>query len=332
MFVSMRIVSLLASGTELCCALGAGERLVGRSHECDYPEWVKTLPAVSEPTFDVTGTSAEIDRLVRERLHAGAPLYRVDEEALARLAPDVLITQTHCEVCAVTPGDLSVPRNPQRVPNLPRWAPAGDPPPPDAIHGGVAPRLERRQVVALSAGTLDGILEGFRAVAQVLDLADAGARLAEELQDRVRAVERAVAGRRQPSVVCLEWIDPIFCMGNWGPELVARAGGDSLLGVAGAHSTTGTWDEVRRADPEVLVIAPCGFPVERTAREMPTLEAQPGWSELRAVRAGRVYLADGNLYFNRSGPSVFDSVRILAEILHGGALEPTFEGSAWRRH
>jgi iron complex transport system substrate-binding protein len=217
----------------------------------------------------------------------------------------VLITQTHCEVCAVTPGDLA--------------------------HSGAAPRLERQQVVALSAGTLDGILDGFRGVARVLDLVDAGERLIGELQERVRAVERAVAGRPRPSVVCLEWIDPIFCMGNWGPELVARAGGDNLLGIAGAHSTTGTWDEVRRADPEVLVIAPCGFPLERTAREMPTLEAQPDWEDLRARRAGRVYLADGNLYFNRSGPSVFDSVRILAEILHDGALEPTFEGRAWRR-
>ncbi len=300
----MRIVSLLASGTELCCALGAGDRLVGRSHECDYPEWVKTLPAVSEPTFDITGTSADIDRRVRERLRAGQPLYRVDEDLLARLAPDVLITQTHCEVCAVTPGDLT----------------------------HAVPRLERRQVVALSAGTLDGILDGFRGVAEVLELAQAGARLAGERLDRVRAVEREVASLPRPSVVCLEWIDPTFCMGNWGPELVARAGGDNRLGIAGAHSTTGTWDEVRRADPEVLVIAPCGFPLGRTAHEMPTLEAQPGWRDLRAVGAGRVYVADGNLYFNRSGPSVFDSVRILAEILHDGSLEPTFEGRAWKRY
>jgi iron complex transport system substrate-binding protein len=334
MLAPMRIVSLLASGTELCCALGAGDRLVGRSHECDHPAWVKALPAVSEPTFDISGSSADIDRRVRERLRAGEPLYRVDEAALARLAPDVLITQTHCEVCAVTPAGLLA-QNPERVPNLPRWASAGDPPTPDAIHAGGAgavPRLERRQVVALSAGTLDGILDGFRGVARVLDLVDAGERLIGELQERVRGVERAVAGRPRPSVVCLEWIAPIFCMGNWGPELVARAGGDNRLGVSGAHSTTGTWDEVRRADPEVLVIAPCGFDIERTVREMPLLAAQPGWSDLRAVRAGRVYVADGNLYFNRSGPSVFDSVRILAEILHEGALEPTFEGRGWRRY
>ena len=302
----MRIVSLLASGTELCCALGAGDRLVGRSHECDFPAWVKALPALSEPTFDVSGASGEIDRLVRERLRAGLPLYRVDEEQLARLAPDVLITQTHCEVCAVTPGDLA--------------------------HAPASTRLTRQQVVALAAGTLDGILDGFRGVARVLDLAAAGDRLIDELRAGVRAVQAEVAGLRHPTVVCLEWIDPIFCMGNWGPELVAGAGGDNLLGVAGVHSTTGAWDDVRRADPEVLVVAPCGFPIERTAREMPLLEAQPGWFDLRAVRAGRVYVADGNLYFNRSGPSVFASVRIVAEMLHEGRLAPTFEGRAWQRH
>jgi iron complex transport system substrate-binding protein len=300
---------LLASGTELTCALGAGEQLVGRSHECDYPEWVKELPVVSEPTFDVSGSSGEIDRLVRARLRAGLPLYRVDEERLARLAPDVLITQTHCEVCAVSPGDLA--------------------------HGGggaeAAPALRRQQVVALAAGTLSGILDGFRGVAAVLDRREAGARLIAGIEDQLAAVGARVATLRRPSVVCLEWIDPIFCMGNWGPELVAHAGGESLLGVAGAHSTTGAWAEVRRADPEALVVAPCGFSLERTAREMPTLEAQPGWRALRAVRAGRVYLADGNLYFNRSGPSVFDSAQILAEILHPGAVEAHFEGRAWRR-
>ncbi|HET6149774.1 MAG TPA: ABC transporter substrate-binding protein, partial [Polyangia bacterium] len=298
----MRIVSLLASGTELCCALGAGDQLVGRSHECDYPEWVKELPVVSEPTFDVSGPSGEIDRLVRARLRAGQPLFRVDEERIARLAPDVLITQTHCEVCAVSPGDLA--------------------------HGGagVAPALRRQQVVALSAGTLAGILDGFRGVAAVLDRREAAARLIAGVEDKLAAVTARVATLRRPSVVCLEWIDPIFCMGNWGPELVARAGGEDLLGVGGAHSTTGAWAAVRRADPEVLVVAPCGFPLDRTAREMATLEAQPGWRALRAVRQGRVYLADGNLYFNRSGPSVFDSAQILAEILHPETVDAQFEG------
>jgi iron complex transport system substrate-binding protein len=303
----MRIVSLLASGTELCCALGAGDRLVGRSHECDFPEWVKNLPAVSAPTFDVSGSSGEIDRLVRARLRAGEPLYRIDEARLTALAPDVLITQSHCEVCAVTPGDL-------------------------AHAGAGAATLSRQQVVALSAGTLAGILDGFRGVAAVLGLAREVQALIAGIEDCQAALQERVAGLSRPSVVCLEWIDPVFCMGNWGPELVERAGGDNRLGAAGAHSTVSPWEDVRRADPEVLVVAPCGFPIERTLREMPTLEAAPGWRDLRSVRAGRVYVADGNLYFNRSGPSVFDTAEILAEILHPTEITPRFEGVAWQRY
>jgi iron complex transport system substrate-binding protein len=306
----MRVVSLLASGTELCCALGAGEWLVGRSHECDHPEWVKSLPAVSEPTFDVSGTSAEIDRLVRARLRAGEPLYRVDEARMAALAPDVIITQTHCEVCAVTPGDLA--------------------------HGPA--RLQRQPVVALTAGTLAGILDGFREVAGVLGLAGRGETLIAGIEARQEEITAKLArapgaaGLRRPTVACLEWIDPVFVMGNWGPELVERAGGQPLLGEARGHSTVSPWDEVRRADPEVLVIAPCGFTIERTLGEMPTWQERPGWNELRAVREGRVFVADGNRYFNRSGPSVFETVEILAEIFHPDLFPPRMRGSAWRQY
>jgi iron complex transport system substrate-binding protein len=300
-----RIVSLLASGTELVCALGAGDRLVGRSHECDYPAWVKRLPAVSRPTFDITGSSREIDQRVRERLRSGKPLYEIDEAAIVALAPDVLLTQTHCEVCAVSPADLA--------------------------HGGVAPALVRKQVVALRTGTLDAILTGFLDVARVLDLAAAGEALVAELREKTAAVARATAGLPRVSVACLEWIDPVFPMGNWGPELVDLAGGTSPLGTPGAHSTRAAWESVLQADPEVLVVAPCGFDVARTLQEMPLMAARPGWDRLRAVRDGRVYVADGNLYFNRSGPSVFDTPGILAEMLHPSRVAPAHEGTAWAR-
>jgi iron complex transport system substrate-binding protein len=300
----VRIVSTLASGTELVCALGAGEMLVARSHECDTPEWVKSLPAVSRPTFDVTGTSGEIDRLVRAKLAAGEPLYEVDEEQLVALAPDVLITQTHCEVCAVTPGDLS--------------------------HGaGDSSTLCRRQVVALRAGTLDGILAGFVDVARVLDREARGVELARECRARVESVRERTGGLRRPRVACLEWTDPIFAMGNWGPELVEAAGGESLLATPGGHSTTTPWEAVVGADPEVLVVSACGYTIDRTMRDMPALASRPGWSELAAVRGGRVYVADGNRYFNRSGPSVFETAEILAEILHPEAFAPGHESRCW---
>lgn len=299
----MRIVSLLASGTELVCALGAGEQLVGRSHECDHPQWVTALPVLSRPTFDVTGPSGEIDRRVREKLRAGQPLYQVDEAALAALRPDVVITQTHCEVCAVSrPSD-----------------PPGTP-------------LRRERAVALRTGTLAGVLAGFQEIADLIGRRDEGLRLVAAAHSRIERWRAATAALPRPGLVCLEWTDPPFPMGNWGPELVALAGGQDLLaGPAGAHSRAVSWDAVLAADPEVLVVAPCGFTLERAAGELPQLAARPGWRDLRAVRTGRVHVADGNLYFNRSGPSLFESIDILAEILHPGVFPVRFEGAAWRR-
>lgn len=298
----MRIASLLASGTELCCALGLGDSLVGRSHECDEPAWVRRLPQLSQPTFPIDGPSAEIDAHVRERLRAGAPLYQVDDAALTALAPDVILTQTHCEVCAVSPGDISC---------------------------GIEARLERRKVVALDGATLETVLDGFQRVADVLGVSGAGQSLVRALRGRAGAVANRVRVLPAPAVACIEWIDPVFVMGNWGPELVTLAGGRSVLGQAAVRSTTTGWEAVRAADADVLIVAPCGFSLERTRRELPTLAAQPGWADLRAVRAGRVYAADGNAYFNRAGPSLFDTPEILAEMLHPEHFEPRHHGTAW---
>jgi iron complex transport system substrate-binding protein len=300
----MKIVSLLASGTELVAALGLGDQLVGRSHECDHPAWVKRLPVLSRPTFDIHGTSAQIDARVRERLHARLPLYEVDEAQLAALAPDIIITQTHCEVCAVSPGDLA---------------------------HGVAARLERHQVVALSTGTVDGILDGFASVAEVLGAAGAGRTLVADIRARLAAVAARTAPLPRPRVACLEWIDPLFEMGNWGPEIVEIAGGRSLLSAPGAHSTTMTFEALRDADPEVVVVAPCGFDLTRTLAELPALTERPDWRALSAVRAGRAFAADGNFYFNRSGPMLFDTPEILAEMLHPDTFPPRHEGTVWRR-
>jgi iron complex transport system substrate-binding protein len=294
-----RVVSLLASATETVCELGAGDALVGRSHECDYPEWVRRLPSLTRPTFDAGGSSADIDRRVREKLAAGAPLYEVDERALAALSPDVLLTQSHCEVCAVTPGDL-------------------------------APAIRRQPVAALRSGTLQGILDGFVEVARVLGLEDRGIDLARRCRARVEAVRARTRTLPRPRVACLEWIDPLFAMGNWGPELVEAAGGESVLGRSGAHSSTTSWDAIVREDPDAIVLAACGFGIERTASEMHVMEARAGWGDLRALRQGRVFVADGNRFFNRSGPSAFETVELLAEMLHPRKFEPRHEESDWR--
>lgn len=299
-----RIVSLLASATELVCALGLGDHLVGRSHECDDPEWVKKLPAVSRPTFDITGTSAEVDARVRTLFAAGEPLYEVDEELLTKLAPDVLLTQSQCEVCAVSPGDLA---------------------------HGVRAKLERKAVVSMSASDLDGILDSFEEVAKVLRHADAGGVLVRSIRERLQVLKAKTTALPHPRVVCLEWVDPVFAMSNWGPELVELAGGTCLLGARGEHSSTTPWSDVVRAAPDVLVVAPCGYGLARAVEEMPILAARPEWPDLPAVKAGRVYAADGNRYFNRSGPALFDTPEILAEMIHPDAFAPKHEGTVWKR-
>jgi iron complex transport system substrate-binding protein len=298
----MRVASLLASATEIVCALGAGELLVARSHECDAPPWVKSLPAVSAPTFDVEGSSLEIDERVRAKLRAGEPLYAIDEALLTELAPDLVLTQSHCEVCAVSPADLA--------------------------HGG-GPGLLREHVLAIETGTIEGILAGFLEVARAIDRADAGEELVARCRARLDGVRARTHDLPRPTVVCLEWIEPPFAMGNWGPELVEIAGGECVLGTAGVHSTTTPWRAVREADPDVLVVAPCGFAMERTKRELGVLRAYPGFAELRAVRSGRAFIADGNSLFNRSGPTVIDTAEVLAEMLHPGVFSPIARGTWW---
>jgi iron complex transport system substrate-binding protein len=298
----MRVASLLASATEVVCALGEGESLVARSHECDAPSWVKRLPAVTAPTFDVEGTSREVDERVRAKLRAGEPLYRIDEARLVELAPDVVLTQSHCEVCAASPADMA--------------------------HGAPATGL-REHVVTLTTGTLEGIYEGFMGVAKAIGRERAGEALVKTCRDRLGRLREKTRALSRPTVLCLEWIDPPFAMGNWGPEIVDAAGGECVLGRAGEHSTTTPWEAIVAADPDVLVVAPCGFLLERTRRELGVLRAYPGFADLRAVRAGRAFIADGNTMFNRSGPTVIDSAEILAEMVHPEAFEAKGRGTWW---
>jgi len=284
----MRVLSLLASGTEIVCALGAGDSLVGRSHECDNPEWVRRLPACSSPAFDVNVSSGEIDAEVRRRIRTGEPLYQIDTNLIRSLNPDLLITQAHCEVCAVTPGDM------QRS---------------NCVVVG--------EVLALVAGNVTGIYDGIRNVARAIRQECAGEALIEKMASRIRAVNEAVRDRRRPTVVILEWTDPIFAVGNWGPELVEAANGKLLIGEKGSHSAAIDWQQVRDADPEYLIVAPCGFDLARSRKELPHLQTLPGWFGLRAVKEGHVTFADGNKYFNRSGITIVDTVEIIATILHG---------------
>ena len=300
----MRVVSLLASATEIVCALGAGDALVGRSHECDNPEWVRGLPACSEPAFDISVSSREIDAEVNRRIRAGEPLYHIHAGRIRELAPDLVIAQEHCEVCAVTPGDVA--------------------------RSGCG--IGEARVLALCSSTVEGVFGSILQVAQALGRDGDGRDLVRRERARLEAVRARTAGRRRPSLVMVEWTDPIFAMANWGPELVEIANGELLLGKSGEHSSAipGKW--VAEADPEYLIVAPCGYPLARAEQERAVLEAYPWWNGLRAVREGKVVFADGNRFFNRSGMTVTQTAEILAEILHGETFGEPAEGLYWRRY
>lgn len=302
----MRVASLIASSTEIVCALGLEETLVARSHECDFPPSVAALPAVTRPRLDIHASSAEIDRAVKAIVSQQLSVYDVDAAAMRRVAPEVILTQTQCEVCAVSVKDV------ERA--LCEWL------------GGEA----RPQVVALAPDSLADVWRDIARVAEALGAAERGRALVARLQARIAAAEARVAGRRRPSVALLEWIDPPMAAGNWMPELCDLAGGECVIGEAGKHTPYLRWEELLRKDPEVIVVLPCGFDLPRTRVEAKTLATKPGWRDLRAVKAGSVFLADGNAYFNRPGPRLVESLEALVEMLHPG-VSFGHEGRAWER-
>jgi len=297
-----RIVSLIASATEIVAALGELPHLVGRSHECDYPEAVRRLPVCTRPRIMVEADSREIDRLVKERARTAVSIYEVFDGVLRELKPTHILTQIQCEVCAVSLRDVE-----------------------QAIARGIA---GNPQIVSLQPDSLAQIWEDVRRVARALGIELRGEEVVSELQSRMAAL-RPAAGPK-PRVACIEWIEPLMAAGNWTPELVEMAGGINLFGEAGKHSPWMAWDQLAEADPDILVIAPCGFDVARTGQEMHWLSDRPGWRDLRAVRTGRVYLADGNQYFNRPGPRVVETLEALVEMLHPDGRAPRLQGHAWR--
>jgi iron complex transport system substrate-binding protein len=299
-----RIVSLLPSTTEIACALGFEPALVGRSHECDHPPSVMRLPALTEPKLDASAPSRDIDSRVKALVRDGLSVYRVDPERLRALRPDVILTQDHCEVCAASLSDVEE--------ALASWLSA-------------AP-----VVVSLDPRTLGGVLASVMQVASALGAADRGRDLAAELSGRIAALaERAQAQAAWPRVACIEWIDPLMAAGNWMPELVTLAGGTNLFGAIGQASPWLDWPALAAADPDVIVVMPCGFGLHRTRAELAPLLAQPGFSELRAARERRVFLADGHRFLNRPGPRLVESLQILCEILHPEAFEPAWRGDGW---
>lgn len=286
----MKIVSLLPSATEIVCQLGLGDQLVGVTHECDYPSFVQQLPKVTKTLIPHQATSREIDALVRERLKTQTALYSLDLPVLQRLQPDLLVTQALCDVCAVAEAEVTAAAC--SLPGQPR-------------------------VVNLEPMRLSEVLDGIRLVGDAAGIPDKATDVIAGLQQRVdRVVERNRNLTYRPRVVLLEWIDPPFTAGHWSPELVRMAGGVEGLGREGERSRTMAWDEILQFDPEFLIVACCGFNVERTLLDIPILTQYPGYRDLTCVRQNQVFVIDGNAYFSRPGPRLVDSLELLAHTLH----------------
>jgi len=301
-----RIVSLIASATEIVCALGFEERLVGRSHECDFPASVKRLPVCTEPKLNPERPSHEIDRDVKHILQQGLSVYRVRADILQQLQPDLIVTQAQCEVCAVSLRDVE-----------------------DALCQWMG---SRPRILSLAPNALADVWADMERVGEALGVPERATELVGRLKQRMATIaDKARRLPERPTVACIEWIEPLMASGNWMPELVEMAGGVNLFGEAGKHAPWMTWDELREKDPEVILVLPCGFDLGRTQQEMPALTGKAEWSRLRAFRSGRVYLTDGNQYFNRPGPRLAESLEILAEILHPEAFYFGHDGTGWER-
>lgn len=289
----------------MVCALGCGAQLVGRSHECDFPIEVTSLPVCTESKLLPNATSREIDEQIHNLLGASLSIYRLNTRLMQELKPDLILTQSQCDVCAASEADVAK--------ALGNWP--GTPP----------------QILSLTPHRLADVWEDMRRVAAVLGVTEPGREVLRALKNRCVDVIQMACVLQRPSVACLEWLDPLMGAGNWVPELVDLAGGKNLFGEAGKHTGRLTWEELRTANPDFLIALPCGFDLARTRTEMSSLLNKPGWAELKAVRTGRVFLCDGSAYFNRPGPRLVESLEILAEMLHPEKFRFGHEGRGWQR-
>ena len=287
---AQRIVSFLPSATEMACALGLSDQLMGITHECDYPPEVRAKPIVVRSALPIeTMNQAEIDVAVSDRLKRGLSLYLVDEAAVGEIAPDLILTQDLCQVCAPSGNEVSQLLN--RLSSTPR-------------------------ILWQTPKTIGEIFACIEELGEATGRETAAQALLQNSRKRLDAIAAETRDLPRPRVFCMEWMDPVFCCGHWVPEMVRIAGGRDHLGREAADSVRISWDEVRRWAPEILIVMPCGFDLEKTVTESNRLSAYEGWHDLPAVRSGRVYAVDANSYFARPGPRVVEGTELLAHLLH----------------
>lgn len=311
----IKVVTLLPSATELVCALGLQESLVGRSHECDFPAAIRSLPVCTQASVNLGGTSSDIDKTIKEigLRHQTTPtepvasLYEVSTQTLSRLNPSHIITQAQCDVCAVSLVKLET-----AISKIPAFSP---------------------EIISLGATTLTGVWNEITVLASALSAAESGLQLVANLGKRLTRIKSLTETLRvRPRIAVIEWVTPLMAAGNWTPELVQIAGGDNLLGSSGQHSSWINYRDLADKDPDVILIAPCGYDLERATRDIDLLKENPEWNHLRAVHNAQVFIADGNQFFNRPGPRLVESVEILAEILHPQVFKFGHEGFGWKLH
>ncbi|HIB22019.1 MAG TPA: cobalamin-binding protein [Rhodospirillales bacterium] len=312
-----RVITMLPSATEIVCALGYRDAIVARSHECDYPNSIKQLPACTKSKIDTQKSSRDIDNQVKFIVEQGLSVYRVDGDLLKKLNPDVIVTQTQCEVCAASPKDLED--------ALSEWI------------GG------RPKIVSLEPNGLTDVWTDIQNVANAIGEQQKGKELVKGLLNRMSLIEKKAAkfleGPKgeapidRPRIACIEWLDPLMAAGNWIPELVEMLRGENVFGAAGQHSPWIEWDTLCKEDPDVIVVMPCGYDISESRRNMPALSDRPEWSSLKAVKKGTVYIVDGNQYFNRPGPRLADSLEIMAQLVSPEVFKSDFEfeGIGWER-
>lgn len=303
---NLKIVSLIPGATETLAALGLTDAIVGRSHECDYPPEILNRPVCTAAKLNSHASSSEIDRDVNNIVQSALSIYQIKTDVLEKLQPTHILTQDQCNVCAVSLQEVEA-----AVATLTHSQP---------------------QIISLQPNLLADMWADIERVANATGV-DAN-QLIENLQARVKICQQKIQGlsiSELPSVACIEWIDPLMIAANWIPELVSLAGGQPLFSTAGQASPQLTWETLLASNPTVIVIMPCGFDLERTRQETALLTQRPEWQNLRAVRNHRVYITDGNAYFNRPGPRLVDSLEILAEILHPAIFEYGYKGKGWDR-
>jgi iron complex transport system substrate-binding protein len=302
----MRVVSLLPSCTEIVCALGCAPRLAARSHECDFPPEIQSVPACTSARLDASASSAAINGQIKSLLERALSVYEIDTARLRELRPDVILTQAQCEVCAVSLADL------ERV--LPQTL------------------ARRAKIVSVAPLRLADVWTDIQTIADALGVPEAGRDLLAGLKNRVvDVILKTCMLKKKPSAACLEWLDPLMAAGLWVPEMVELAGGRDVLGQPGRPSAWLEWKSLAQADPDMIVLMPCGFGMERARREAAALQTRPEWRKLRAVQSEKVFIADGNHYFNRPGPRVVESIEILAEIFQPKLFSFGHENRGWVR-